>query len=156
MAAMQFGKLLWFAEFPRFSPAGRIALMETISMNVVPFTFQTGGFSDFVYEGRGLLKDEGDYLTLEFQQQDVWFGAFKSAVQSIRVPVNEIVSLELTKGWLGAYSLCAPLMLQTTNMQLLDDLPAASQGRVRLKIARKDIEAAERFVEDFHDRHENL
>jgi hypothetical protein len=47
-------------------------------------------------------------------------------------------------------------MLQTTNMQLLDDLPAAIQGRVRIKIARKDIEAAERFVEDFHDRHENL
>ena len=46
--------------------------METISMNVVPFKFQTGGFTDFVSEGRGLLKDEGDYLTLEFQQQDVW------------------------------------------------------------------------------------
>ena len=47
-------------------------------------------------------------------------------------------------------------MLQTTNIQLLDDLPAASQGRVRLKIARKDIEAAERFVDDFHERHEDL
>jgi hypothetical protein len=130
--------------------------METISMNVVPFKFQFGGFYDFVSEGRGLLKDEGDYLTLEFQQQDVWLGIFNSAVQSIRVPVNEVVSLELSKGWLGAYSLCASLMLQTTNIQLLDDLPAASQGRVQLKIARKDIEAAERFVEDFHDRHENL
>ena len=51
--------------------------------------------------------------------------------------------------------MCA-LMLQTTNLQLLDDLPAASQGRVQLKIVRKDMEAAERFVEDFHDRHENL
>jgi hypothetical protein len=130
--------------------------METISMNVVPFKLHTGGFYDFLFEGRGLLKHEGDYLTLEFQQQDVWFGIIKSAVQSIRVPVNEVVSLELTKGWLGAYSLCAPLMLQTTNIQLLDDLPAASQGRVQLKIARKDVEAAERFVEDFHDRHENL
>ena len=77
-------------------------------MNVVPFKFQTRGFYDFVAEGRGLLKDEGDYLTLEFQQQDVWLGIFKSAVQSIRVPVNEVVSLELTNGWLGAYSLCAP------------------------------------------------
>jgi hypothetical protein len=129
--------------------------METIRMNVVPFKFQSGGFYDFVSEGRGLLKDEGEYLTLEFQQQDVWFGIFKSAVQSIRVPVSEIVSLELSKGWLGDYSLCAPLMLQTTNLQILNDLPAASQGRVQLKIARKDIEAAERFVEGFHDRHEH-
>ena len=117
---------------------------------------QTGGFYDFVAEGRGLLKDEGDYLTLEVQQQDVWFGIFKSAVQSIRIPVNEVVSLELSKGWLGAYSLCVPLVLQTTNVELLNELPAASQGRVRLKIARKDIEAAERFVEDFHDRHAHV
>lgn len=127
--------------------------METISMNVAPFKFHFGGIYDFVSEGLGLLKDEGDYLTLEFQQQDVWFKIFKSAVQSIRVPVNEVVSLELTNGWLGPYALCVPLTLQTTNVQLLDDLPAASQGRVQLKIARKDMEAAERFVEDFHDRH---
>jgi hypothetical protein len=130
--------------------------METISMNVVPFKFKTGRFYDFVAEGRGLLKDEGEYLTLEFQQQDVWLGIFKSAVEWIRVPVNEVVSLELTKGWLSDYSLSAPLILQTTNLQLLDDMPAASQGRVQLKIARKDMEAAERFVEDFHSRHENL
>jgi hypothetical protein len=45
-------------------------------------------------------------------------------------------------------------MLQTMNVQLLDDLPAASQGRVKLKIARKDMEAAERFVEDFRYQHE--
>src|ERR1700750_950002 len=104
--------------------------METISMHVVPFKFQSGGFYDFVSEGRGLLKDEGDYLTLEFQHQDVWLGIFKSAVQSIRIPVSELVSLELTGGWLGAYSLCAPLILQTTNLKLFDDLPGASQGRV--------------------------
>jgi hypothetical protein len=130
--------------------------METISMNVVPFKFQTGGFYDFVAEGRGLLKDEGDYLTLEFQQQDLWIGVFKSAVQSIRIPVNEVVSLELGKGWLGAYSLCVPLVLQTTNIERLDNLPPSSQGRVQLKIARKDIEAAERFVDEFHDRHANM
>ena len=124
--------------------------METISMNIVPFKIHTGGFYDFVAEGRGLLKDEGDYLTLEFQQQDLWIGILKSAVQTIRIPVNEVVSLELSKGWLGAYSLCVPLALQTTNIELLNELPAASQGRVRLKIARIDIEAAERLVEDFH------
>ena len=128
--------------------------METISMNVVPFKIATGGFYDFIAEGRGLLKDEGDYLTLEVQQHDVWLEFFKSPVQTIRIPVHEVVSLELTNGWLGAYSLCVPLVLQTTNTELLNNLPAASQGRIRLKIARKDIEAAERFVEDFHDRHE--
>jgi hypothetical protein len=119
-------------------------------MNILPFRIQSGGFFDLIAEGRGLLKDEGDYLTLEFQQQDVWLGIFKSAVQSIRIPVNEVASLELAKGWLGDYSLCAPLVLQTTNVQLLSDLPEASQGRVRLKIARKDFEAAEHFVEDFY------
>ncbi len=137
-------------------PRAEEPFMETISMNVVPFKTQTGGFYDFIAEGRGLLKDEGDYLTLEVQQQDVWFGVFKSAVQSIRIPVHEVVSIEFTKGWLGAYALCVPLVLQTTNIDLLSDLPAASQGRVRLKIARKDIEAAARFVQDLHDRHEHV
>jgi len=51
---------------------------------------------------------------------------------------------------------CVPLVLPTSNILPLSELPAASQGRVRLKIARKDIETAERFVEDFHDRHENV
>ena len=126
--------------------------METISMNVVPFKIATGGFYDFVAEGRGPLKDEGDYLTLEVQQHDFWIGIFKSAVQSIRIPVDEVVSIELSKGWLGSYSLCVPLVLQTTKVELLNELPNASQGLVRLKIARKDIEAAKLFVEDFHDR----
>ena len=117
-------------------------------MNVVPFRIQSGGFYDFVAEGRGLLKDEGDYLTLEFQHEDVWFRVFKSAVQSIRIPMSDVVSLELSKGWLGSYSLCVPMVLQTTKIELLSELPSASQGRVHLKIA-----AAERFVDEFHDRH---
>jgi len=130
--------------------------METISMNVVPFKTETGGFYDFFAEGRGLLKDEGDCLTLEVQQQDVWFGVLKSAVQSIRVPVDDVVSLDLTNGWLGTNWLGAGLVLQTSNVELLGELPAATQGRLRLKIARKDIEAAELFVEDFHNRHANV
>src|SRR4051812_44306309 len=119
--------------------------MGTISMNVLPFTIQCEGLYALIVECRGLLKDEGDHLTLETQQQDVWFKVFKSAVQSIHIPISEVVSLDLTEGWF-----CNKLVLQTTNIELLNELPEASQGRVRLKIARKDIEAAKQFVEDFH------
>jgi hypothetical protein len=121
--------------------------MDTISMNVLPFTIQCEGFYALVAECRGLLKDEGDRLTLETQQQDVWFKVFKSAVQSIHIPISEVVSLDLTDRLF-----CNNLVLQTTNVELLNELPAASQGRVRFKIARKDIEMAKLFVEDFHDR----
>jgi hypothetical protein len=121
--------------------------MATITMNVLPFTIECEGLYAFVAECRGLLKDEGDYLTLETQQQDVWFKVFKSAVQSIRIPIGEVVSLDLIESWFSN-----KLVLQTTNVALLSELPETSQGRVRLKIARKDIEAAKLFVEDFHDR----
>src|SRR5689334_12025579 len=123
--------------------------MGTICMNVVPFTIQSNGFYAFIAECRGLLKDEGDYLTLEAQQQDVWFRIFKSAVQSIHIPIGEVVSLDLTQRWF-----CNKLVLQTSNVELLSELPEASQGRVELKIARRDVEAAKRFVEEFHERRE--
>ena len=122
--------------------------MGTVSMNVLPFTIACEGLYAFVAECRGLLKHEGDHLTLETQQLDVWFKVFKSSVQSIRIPVRDVVSLDLKESWF-----CNKLLLQTTNTELLSDLPEATQGRVQLKIARKDLEAAKVFVEDFHDRH---
>jgi hypothetical protein len=121
--------------------------MDTTTMNVVPFTIASDGLYSFIAECRGLLKGEGDHLTLETQQQDVWFKVFKSAVQSIRIPIREVVSIDLSEGWF-----CSKLMLQTSNVELLSELPEASQGRVRLKIARKDTEAAKRFVNDLQDR----
>ena len=115
-------------------------------MNVVPFSISDvfGGLG----EGRGLLKDEGHHLTLELQLQDAIVGVLKSPVQKIYIPIGDVVSLTLTKGLLG---IGVKLVLQTSNVDLFSDLPGASQGRVQLGIARRDIDDAEQFLADFHD-----
>jgi hypothetical protein len=123
-------------------------------MNVVPFTIE--GLFAGLGECSGLIKDEGQELTIEVQLQDAIAGILKSAVEKIRIPIQQVVSLTLTKGWLGTNWLGVKLELQTTNVELLSNLPGASQGRVQMKIARKDIEAAERFVDEFHDRPEHV
>jgi hypothetical protein len=124
-----------------------------INMNVLPFII------DNLYAGlgecRGLIKDEGQQLTLEVQLQDTVAGILKSGVQKFCVPISDVVSLTLTNGWLGT-KWGVKLVLQTDDVELLSELPGATQGRVQLRVARKDVEAAELFVEDFHERPQHV
>ena len=118
-------------------------------MYVVPFNL------DDLYAGlgecRGLLKREGDQLHFEIQIQDSIAGILKSDVREIRVPIDEVASLELTEGWLGINWLGVKLVLQTSSVERLSEMPGASQGRVQLKIARKDIENAQAFLRTFYE-----
>ena len=102
-------------------------------------------------ECHGLLRDDDDHLTLEFQVQDSLAGVLKSKVRHVQIPLDQVVSLTLTKGWLGTSWLGVKVVIQTSRLETLQDVPGASQGRVELSIARKDIEAAEMFVAHFYD-----
>ena len=42
--------------------------------------------------------------------------------------------------------------LQAARMVVFKDMPGASQGRLELSIARKDREAAEKFVAGLHEQ----
>jgi hypothetical protein len=102
-------------------------------------------------ECHGLLRDEGEHLTIEFQVQDSVAGVLKSKIRHVQIPLDEIVSLTLTKGWLGTSWLGVKVAIQTSRLETLKDVPGASQGRIELSIARKDVEAAEMFVAHFYD-----
>ena len=116
-------------------------------MNAVPFTVDLfGGLG----QCEGLLRDEGAHLVLEFQNKDAVAGIFKSGVQQVRVPLKELVSVTLTKGWLGTSWLSVTIVLQSGRMETLQDVPGMSQGRVELSVARKDRDAAEQFVAGLH------
>jgi hypothetical protein len=119
-------------------------------MNSVPFTLSElyGGLAAC----EGLLRDEGGYVALEFQIKDAVAGVIKSGVREVRIPVKELVSVTLTKGWLGTSWLGVKIVMQTARMESLKDVPGASQGRVELHIARKDRDLAERFVADLHEQ----
>lgn len=118
-------------------------------IDALPFTISE------VYAGlgecHGLLKDEGEHLTLEFQVRDSLAGVLKSKVRQVQIPLDEVVSLTLTKGWLGTSWLGVKVVIQTSRLEAVKDVPGASQGRVDLGIARKDVEAAEMFVAHFYD-----
>jgi hypothetical protein len=116
-------------------------------MNTVPFKVDLfAGFGSC----NGLLRDEGEHLALEFQNQDNIAGIIKSGVKQVRVPLNDLVSVTITKGWLGGRWMGVTIVLQAARMETLQDIPGMSQGRVALSVASKDRDAAERFVAGLH------
>jgi len=121
-------------------------------MNAVPFTIGDlyGGFG----ECHGLLREEGENLCFEFQTKDNIAGIIKSGVRHVRVPIRDLVSVTLTKGWLGITWLGVKIVIQSSDLKSLQGVPGMSGGRVELSVARKDCGAAERFVADLHESEE--
>lgn len=70
----------------------------------------------------------------------------------MRIPLRDLVSVTLTKGWLGSTWLGVKTVLQAARMDVFQDLPGASQGRIELSVARKDRDAAEKFVTNLHEQ----
>src|SRR5262249_8354394 len=118
-------------------------------MNMVPFSI--GDLYGGLGECHGLLRDEGENLYFEFQTQDSLAGVIKSPVREVRVPVKDLVSVTLTKGWLGTTWLGVTIVIQAARLETLKEVPGTSQGRVELSIARKDREAADRLVANLHE-----
>lgn len=117
-------------------------------MNAVPFTLEiSSGFR----KCEGLLRDEGDAVTLEFQMKHNSSGVIKTDVFRVRAPLKDLDSVRLVKGWFGPSWLGAKIVLQASNMKVLKDVPNMLQGRVELSIARKDRKAAERFVAGLYE-----
>ncbi len=116
-------------------------------MNSVPFKVDLyAGFG----QCNGLLRDEGEHLVLEYQNQDKIAGILKSGVKQVRVPLNDLVSVTITKGWLGGRWMGVTIVLQAGRMETLQDVPGMRHGKVELSVASKDRDAAERFVSGLH------
>jgi hypothetical protein len=114
-------------------------------MNTVPFVLDElyQGFA----KGHGLIHDEGDCLCLEFQVQDKVIGLIKGNIKQVRIPLAELASVALERKWFG---LSTYLVIQGTRMETFKDVPGMEQGRLVLGIARKDREAAAKFVAELH------
>jgi hypothetical protein len=124
---------------------------ESISMagNSVTFTLQNA-FAGFV-KCEGLIRDEGEFLSLEYEIKDPLAGILKTGVKKMRIPVKDLVSITLTKGWLGNSWLGIKIVIKAANLETLQEVPSASQGRVDLSISVKDRDAAEKFVAELHE-----
>jgi hypothetical protein len=102
-----------------------------------PVTFQTdkayGGFA----EVQGQMRYEGDALVLEFQVKDSLFGALKSGVKELVLPLATLEDLSFKKGWFRHR-----MTIRTRSMADLSDLPGADGSILVVKIAKSDADAA--------------
>lgn len=114
-------------------------------MNAVPF--ELFGPCHGLLRTTGLIRDEGDHLCLEFQTTDRLFGAYKTRVKRVRVPLTDVAAVALETPWLGHW---AKLVLRSERLEPFAAIPGASQGRVVLHVARPDRAAARRFYDGLH------
>ena len=95
-------------------------------------------------ECHGLLRDEGTHLSLEYQ---VKVGAFRSRPKTVRVPIKELETVELKKGWFGNTT----VMLRASSLQAIGQVPGSRQGKLELRIDGKDRKLAEEIVSGLYE-----
>lgn len=117
-------------------------------MRSVPFTIMK------LYAGlgqcHGIVYDEGDSLRFEYQLKDSISGMIKSGVKQVRIPVQQIISVDLVKGWLGSIRMGVKIVLQGASLDSLKDLPGMNQGKVELCVTKANSTLAMEFVDGLH------
>lgn len=92
-----------------------------------------GGFA----RNSGLLRLEGDALVLEFETKDEFLQVLKSGVKRVAVPLTEVESCGWKPGWFSS-----KIELSVRSMNSLRDIAGASQGRVVMRVSRRDKDKA--------------
>ncbi len=99
-------------------------------MYTIPFSISDA------YEGladvEGLARFEADVLTLEFQTKDAFFGVIKSEVKEVQISLADLVSADFSKNMFRA-----TLKLRVRSMALIEEIPGAKRGELKLRFARK-------------------
>jgi hypothetical protein len=105
-------------------------------MQWVPFTVVlSAGF-----ECRGMLYDEADHFRFEYQVVDTkTFTAHKTQVKHLRIPVLQVQSVNLVKGWQGQ---------QWSGVRLV--IEAIKQNRIELCVSKANVPLAEAFVQELY------
>lgn len=92
-------------------------------------------------EVKGLLHFKNDKLILEFDQKDSFVGIIKSGVKAVEIPFKEIDSLRIFRKWFQTR-----VEILGKSMKIFEDVPGSDQGRVLLKIRKKDRDLAENVI----------
>jgi hypothetical protein len=106
-------------------------------MNAIPFTIDAA-FGVFG-ECTGLLRDDGSHLSLEFESWLFW--CFNTGIRKVAIPTSEVAEVIFAK-----HLFSASIVIQSSRLETVRDVPGANQGRIELKIERKHRDAAEKFV----------
>jgi transposase-like protein len=95
----------------------------------------------------GMLRLEDGKLIVEYQTIDAILGLVKSAVKTLEIPLDKLTSVRIEqKLW------SADLVLQGKTMSVLNSVPGASRGQLRVKLNRQSVNAAKALIRDIgHD-----
>lgn len=85
------------------------------------------------------LGDSG--IELEYEVQDEVFGTVKSGAKQVRVPLENIVSIEFVKGIFSDR-----VEIQTDRLEIANEVPNSKQARFQLGTKRADADRARKFV----------
>lgn len=87
------------------------------------------------------MRVDENTLTLEFEIKDSLVGLLKSGVKEVRIPIGEINSVILKKGWFKT-----AFIIRAQRLSSLGELPKQDRGQLRLYLSREDRETAEQLV----------
>jgi len=111
-------------------------------MDTIPFHFDShGGFG----EVKGLARLDEFGLELQFSTRDAVFGVIKSDTRSLRVPLDSLLSVRFSAGFLW---LMPAIELRVRDLNVLAGLPESEEGRVKLRVKFGERHDARAFVRD--------
>jgi hypothetical protein len=116
--------------------------LQAARMDTVPFHFDShGGFG----EVKGLARLDEYGLELQFSTRDAVFGVIKSDMRSLRIPLEALLSVRFSAGFLW---LMPSIELRVRDLAVLAGLPESEEGRVKLRVKFGERHDARAFVRD--------
>lgn len=120
--------------------AKRVGLNDMIDDSIsLPFRIPHlyAGFAEI----RGILKGGKEGLVLDFELKESLFNLLRLDSNVVRIPLVDIATVELKKGWLRRW-----IIINANRLEALRQVPGSRAGEVRLRIARKNTATAEELV----------
>ncbi|MGL4419160.1 MAG: hypothetical protein ACRCZF_00720 [Gemmataceae bacterium] len=117
-----------------------------MTMVSVTFTKIWGGFG----KGHGILRDEGEFLALEYRLEDNIFGWIKTPVQTVRLPVKELAEVLYHNNWLNLGG--GRIELRSNRLATLEHVPGAVATRVYFVVDSASRADAKQFVDQLHQQ----
>lgn len=95
----------------------------------------------------GMLYRELDELCFDLKLTDTSIG-FGTIPRRVSIPVDELQSIELMKGWRSREWQGITLVVRTNLAQSMKEMPGAQQGKVELSISPANSLLADAFVHE--------
>lgn len=110
-------------------------------VNQISVPFKNSDKGTGLMEHIGQITFQRDRLVIEFEKKDSILGLYHTAIETVEVPLEMVLSLELKRGWF-----LTKLTLAARQIKAIEDLPGRDGRDWTVKIRKKDSEAAADLV----------